>query len=139
MNSITAYVLSQSYTDASIVGLGAVKGANCTIDNVVTNPDGTTTMTFKWTGTDGSTKTTDVVIPQGEQGKSVSSMDIVDGKLIITMDDGSTLAPVQMPEYEAKEVVLSDGKTVEEAIEELKKGESEGAGDVPPIDFDTDW
>lgn len=61
---IISYILSKRYCDNAIVGLGAIRGANCTIDNIV-HQDGINTVTFKWTGTDGTTKTRDMVVYDG--------------------------------------------------------------------------
>ena len=61
---IISYILSRKYCDNAIVGLGAIRGANCTIDNIV-HQDGINTVTFKWTGTDGTTKTRDMIVYDG--------------------------------------------------------------------------
>ena len=61
---IISYILSRKYCDNSIVGLGAIKGANCTVDDIV-HQDGINTVTFKWTGTDGTTKTRDMIVYDG--------------------------------------------------------------------------
>ena len=63
MNGIQALALSKKYTNDYAEGLGASKGANCTIDSVTTSDD-KATITFKWTSTDGtSERTTDVDVP----------------------------------------------------------------------------
>lgn len=61
---IVSWLLSRKYTDMSIVGLGAIKGANCTVKDIV-HQDGINTVTFEWTGTDGTTKTRDMVVYDG--------------------------------------------------------------------------
>ena len=61
---IISYILSKRYCDNAIVGLGTIRGANCTIDNIV-HQDGINTVTFKWTGTDGTIKTRDMIVYDG--------------------------------------------------------------------------
>lgn len=61
---IISYILSRKYCDMSIIGLGSIKGANCTVKDIV-HQDGINTVTFEWTGTDGTTKTRDMVVYDG--------------------------------------------------------------------------
>lgn len=61
---VVSWLLSRKYCDNAIVGLGAIRGANCTIKNIV-HQDGINTVTFEWTGTDGTTKTRDMVVYDG--------------------------------------------------------------------------
>ena len=61
---IVSYILSKRYCDNSLIGLGALKGANCTVKDIV-HQDGINTVTFEWTGTDGTTKTRDMVVYDG--------------------------------------------------------------------------
>ena len=46
-------VMSRKYTDDTAIGFGGLKGANCTISNII-KKDGQNIVTFEWTGTDGS-------------------------------------------------------------------------------------
>ena len=94
MTGATAWVLSRKYTEDSVIGLGAIKGASCTIKTIVpyTAPSGQTgnTVTFEWTANDGVTKQT-------------QSMNVMDGvtitnialdandHLIFTLSDGTTI------------------------------------------------
>ena len=61
---IISYILSRKYTDNALVGLGALKGANCTIKNII-HKDGINTVTFEWEGTDGTKKTRDMIVYDG--------------------------------------------------------------------------
>ena len=61
---VVSWLLSRKYTDMSIVGLGSIKGANCTIKDIV-HHDGINTVTFEWEGTDGTKKTRDMVVYDG--------------------------------------------------------------------------
>lgn len=55
MNAKQAYVLSKHYTDDSLIGLGALKGASCIIKKTEYK-DGINYVTFEWTANDGVTK-----------------------------------------------------------------------------------
>ena len=61
---IVSWLLSRKYTDMSIVGLGSIRGANCTVKDIV-HQDGINTVTFEWEGTDGTKKTRDMVVYDG--------------------------------------------------------------------------
>ena len=61
-----AYALSKRYTNKTVIGLGGVKGANCTIKSVI-KKNGQNIITFEWTSTDGSEtkETTQIVVDDG--------------------------------------------------------------------------
>ena len=61
---IISYVLSKKYTNDTVIGLGALKGANCTIRSIV-HQDGVNVVTFEWTGTDGTIKTSEMIVNDG--------------------------------------------------------------------------
>ena len=61
---IISYVLSKKFTEDTVIGLGAIKGANCTIKSIV-HQDGINTVTFEWTGTDGTVKTSEMIVNDG--------------------------------------------------------------------------
>jgi hypothetical protein len=58
---ITTYALSKKYTDKTVVGLGALKGAPCTVSNI-SETDTEITLTLSWTGTDGTNETSILTI-----------------------------------------------------------------------------
>ncbi len=64
MTGGAAYALSRKYTEETCNALGFVKGANCTIKNIV-HQDGINTVTFEWTGTDGEKATRDMIVYDG--------------------------------------------------------------------------
>ena len=64
MNATQAYALSKKYTEDSLIGIGALKGAPCEIDSIV-HADGVTTITFKWEALDGSIHTSDIQVYDG--------------------------------------------------------------------------
>ena len=91
---IVTYALSKKYTQKSLDGLGALKGANCVIESVDTVPEGNR-VTFSWTGTSGTKETTTILVKNGEQGngivkvEKIKTVDLVD-TYRMTFDDGST-------------------------------------------------
>ena len=67
MNGITAYTLSQSYTDISIAGAGSIKGKNCQIDSIE-DIEGGHRVNFKWELDDGTVLTDHMDVMNGEPG-----------------------------------------------------------------------
>lgn len=86
---ILTYSLSKKYTEETVVGLGALKGAPCTIQSVVKDDSGNL-VTFKWTGTDGTEKTANMSVQHGISIVNVE-IDKNSGRLICTMSDGTTI------------------------------------------------
>ena len=62
--------LAKKYTDDATNGLGAVKGANATIENI-TPVDGGNNVTFAWTGTDGKKQTQTMFVANGQDGRAL--------------------------------------------------------------------
>lgn len=95
--SASTYALAKKYTDKTVEGLGAIKGANCVVKETKT-VDGGTEVTFEWTGTSGTKETTTILVKNGEDGKQgngivkvekIKTVDLVD-TYRMTFDDGST-------------------------------------------------
>ena len=81
---------ARAYTKATVVGLGALKGASCQIKFTEAVPGGTK-VTFSWEGNDGTEQTTSIYIMDGQDGKGIRSISVnSSGHLIITYDDGTT-------------------------------------------------
>ena len=91
---ILTYALAKKYVTQSLDGLGAVKGANCTIKSTTQKDDGTE-IVFEWTGISGTKETTTILVKNGEQGNGVAkvekikTVDLVD-TYRMTFDDGNT-------------------------------------------------
>lgn len=62
--SVETLALAKKYTNKTVIGLGALKGANCTIESVV-HQDGLNIITFKWTGDDGTIERTQIEVEDG--------------------------------------------------------------------------
>jgi hypothetical protein len=45
---VITYALSRKYTQDTVQGMGAIKGASCQINSIVDNLDGTHDITFLW-------------------------------------------------------------------------------------------
>lgn len=78
---IVSWLLSKKYTDASILGIGgALAGKNCTIYSSTKSGD-TTTIVFKWTADDGTERTTEIQVEDGET-PAITSTEIEGGHTI---------------------------------------------------------
>lgn len=62
--STLTYALSKKYTDKTVVGLGGLKGANCIIKSIE-YLNGVHTVTFEWTGNDGTVETDMIEVENG--------------------------------------------------------------------------
>lgn len=96
MEGIIAYALSKKYTQKSLDGLGALKGAPCVIKETKI-VDGGIEITFEWTGISGATETQTILVKNGEDGEQgngivkvekIKSVDLVD-TYRMTFTDGS--------------------------------------------------
>ncbi|MCQ2575320.1 MAG: hypothetical protein MJ162_01155 [Treponema sp.] len=73
-------LLLKKYTEETVKGGGALKGANCTIKSIEAVPEGNK-VTFEWTLTDGSKKTDFIIIKDGVDGKDgKDGIDGIDGE-----------------------------------------------------------
>jgi hypothetical protein len=102
MIDVITLAIAEKYTRDSLVGLGALKGAPCTISKTETVSDGTE-ITFKWTGDDGSTNTRKIKVKDGISVVSasigsgnhlllaLSNGNIIDAGVLPTVDDSSTV------------------------------------------------
>lgn len=101
MDGIIAYILSKKYTNDTVIGMGAIKGAACQVQSI--NKVGkTTTITLKWEDNTGGIHTQSFEIEDGADGVSVSNATInASGNLILTLSDGSTIdCGKVLPQYD---------------------------------------
>lgn len=110
MTGEVAFVLAKKYVQATAVGLGAVKGAPATIQQIA-DIDGGHRITFGWIGTDGTQQTSTLDVVNGAKGDPgytpVKGTDYFDGdpgysptitvtniagghKVTVTSEDGPT-------------------------------------------------
>lgn len=62
--------LAKKYTNNVADGMGATRGAPCTIKSTSTDTYGNSIVTFSWTNTDGFEQTQDLIINRGIQGET---------------------------------------------------------------------
>ena len=75
---LISYILSRKYVDNSISGIsGVLAGKNCTIYSSTKSGD-TTTIVFKWTADDGTERTTEIQVEDGET-PTITSTEIEGG------------------------------------------------------------
>ena len=88
MTGLNAYVLSKKYTDKSIEGLGAIKGADCRIESITPTKDGNIVV-FSWTGTNGTKETANLNV---KNGISITKVTVDNNNnLIIDFSDGTSI------------------------------------------------
>ena len=80
---ILSYILSVAYVKKSLDGVGALKGAPCTISGIVDNPDGTHDITFSWKDNQDppQTHTSILTVANGET-PTITSTEIEGGHTI---------------------------------------------------------
>ena len=100
MTGLQAYVLSKKYTKQSLDGVGALKGAPCTIKSTTETDEGTIVV-FGWTDNNGISQETTILVKNGKDGEKgadgngivkvekIKTVDLVD-TYRMTFDDGST-------------------------------------------------
>lgn len=87
--SVITLALAKKYTKQSLIGLGALKGAPCTVKDIVKGKT-SNIVTFEWKGTDDSTQFS---IMEVEHGISIKKVEVNEdtNELIITLSDNSIL------------------------------------------------
>lgn len=91
---IVTYALSKKYTEKSLKGVGALKGAPCRV-TAIEEIEGGNKITLSWTDIDGKTLSESLIVKNGEQGNGIAkvekikTVDLVD-TYRITFDDEST-------------------------------------------------
>jgi len=122
MTGIVSYILSKSYTDKSILGIsGALAGKNCKIAST-SKTDGVTTVTFEWTADDGTTRTTQIQVADGETPE-ITITPITNGhRVTFTTDgtpqtvdimDGVSVVSAEIKSNNHLELTLSDGTKID--------------------------
>lgn len=87
---IVTYAVAKKYVNETVVGGGALKGKNCTIQNI-TPITGGNRVTFKWTLDDGTELTNTLDVMNGIDGLGIKSVAINEQQhLIITYNDDTT-------------------------------------------------
>ena len=119
---VISYALSRKYTQDSLAGVGALKGAPCRISQITDNPDGTHTITFLWVDDNGVSHTSVLTVKDGAT-PVVNITPITGGHrvtfttdgVVETVDimDGVSITNVEINSNDHLIVTLSDGNTID--------------------------
>ena len=101
MDGIIAYILSKKYTNNTVIGMGAIKGAACQVQSI-NKVNKTTTITLEWEDNLGTSHTQSFDIEDGLDGVSVTGAIIKpDGHLELTLSNGTTIdCGKVLPQYD---------------------------------------
>ena len=106
--NISTLGAAQSYTDNSIAGtVGVLAGKNCTIAST-TKTGNITTVIFKWTADDGTSKTTSIQVADGDKGNQ--------GEIGLTGADGVSVTDVTINELDHLICTLSNRTEVDAGL-----------------------
>lgn len=86
---IASYAAARKYVDKTLDGLGALKGAPCTVKSI-TDIQGGTRITLEWTSDSGVKQQQSFDVMDGDTGVSISSVEINNsGHVIVHYSDGT--------------------------------------------------
>lgn len=134
MIDVITLAVAEKYTRDSLVGLGALKGAPCTISKVEEVSDGTE-VTFKWTGDYGSTNTRKIKVKDGIS--VVNAIINSNHHLILELSNGNAIDCGEIPIAENAEQILYENtdyptiSNVKEGIDEALSHTVNDASEVP--------
>ena len=113
---ILSYALSKKYTNDTVIGLGAIKGSPATVKSYAYDVDGNTIITFEWTATDNTKRTSTVSVKKGIDGHGiVNAYFNEEGKLVIALEGGETLDPITMPSASVEISKIPDNAVTQKA------------------------
>lgn len=95
---IATLAAAKRYTNETVIGMGALKGAPCTVKSV-TPVTGGNEVILSWTATDGSITENSFVVKDGVSVVGVS-IDTTTNSLIVELSDGSTKNAGVLPKGE---------------------------------------
>lgn len=93
--------ISKAYTNVTVEGAGAIKGAPCTIYSIE-DIEGGHRVTFKWTTNSGHEETSTMDVMDGEPGPAGRGIKLVQQKegessIVIYYTDGTHSDPIVIP------------------------------------------
>lgn len=100
---VVSWLLSKSYVDKTVIGMGAIKGSPATIQSIVDNLDGTHDITFAWKDTLDVTHTSVLTVMDGDKGDKGDP----GNDYILTSQDKADIADIvlgELTEAESEEV-----------------------------------
>ena len=84
--SLATLALAKKYTKDSLIGVGALKGSSCTVKDIQ-KENGINKVTFEWTATDNSIKTSEMLVADGA---TITKVEVNENnELIITLSDNT--------------------------------------------------
>ena len=132
--NVVDIALAKKFTKDTADGLGAIKGANCTISNKEEFTD-RTELTFKWTGNSGAVQTQKVTVKNAPTIVGISITQ--DKKLAITDSKGNTFVTEETLDVSsnASDVTYTNSNfptlnTAKKAFDELLDKKINSAADV---------
>ena len=110
---IITLAAAKIYTDKTVIGGGAIKGKNCTIDSI-TAITGGHRITFKWTLDDGTEQTSTLDVMDGEKGDKGDKGSKGDtGATGANGEDGVSITEAEIDEYGHLILTFSDGDVID--------------------------
>ena len=123
---------SKTYTDESLLGLGSLKGAPCTIKSQ-TETDDSYIVTFEWTGTSGAKETSQLTIKKPKDG--IDGLPGKDGKDGLNGTDGIGILKIEkigtVDLVDTYRITFTDNSTFDYEVKNGKDGTGGGTADVP--------
>lgn len=106
---IISYILSKKYTDNTVDGLGAIKGAPCTVKSIE-DITGGKRITLEWEGTSGTKQTQSFDIMDGEDGANIVEWSQIqqNGTKIAEININGVLTDVYAPTDSSVEPIIRD-------------------------------
>ena len=118
----------RTYVNATLVGMGALKGANCRIQSIA-KVGNTNTVTFVWTDTDGVSKTSEMEVVDGTNGTNgTDGTDGTDGVGIVSIEKTATAGLV-----DTYTITLSDGSTYDFTVTNGSGGGASALSDLSDV------
>lgn len=100
MIDVVTLAIAEKFTKDTAIGLGAVRGAPCTIIKTE-QVQGGTEITFQWTGDDGSTRTRKILV---KDGISITDGIILNSHLVFNLSDGTSIDCGELPNTHAENI-----------------------------------
>ncbi|MBO7535757.1 MAG: hypothetical protein J6T34_01260 [Bacilli bacterium] len=132
MLNVEAYVLAKKYTDESIAGAGAIKGAPCQVDSIVSIPGGNR-ITLSWEDDYGITHSDSFDVMDGVS----PTISAETGNALEQRADGWYVADVQGVEISSVAgniITLKSDGIYADAVQNIATGSTEGAISVDGTD-----
>lgn len=124
---VITLTLAKNYANALVEGMGAIKGANCTISSIVkTGKD--SVVTFEWTDNSGVSHTDTMTVKDGVDAVQISDITVTeDNRIKVVMADGTEYTTAIIP------TIKGDKGDKGDRGEQGIQGEKGDKGDTPIV------